>query len=111
MAFVARFLTLVALLVAPLGMVRAHAAVASAGLAASHAMAGGGGRCADRDQSAPHPDRAAIDCTIACAGVASLTTQVPARPSAPVAVETEIRPVATLHGLHPESDPPPPRFA
>ena len=66
MAFVARFLTLVALLLAPLGMMRAHAAVANGGHATSHAraMTGDGGHCAGRDQPAPQPDKASIDCTI-----------------------------------------------
>ena len=114
MAVLARILTLFALLLAPLGMMQAHAAMpAGGGHAMSHAMpmAGGGGHCADRDRPAPRPDKSSIDCTIACAGVASLSSPVPARPSPPVAVVVEIRPVATLHGLHPESDPPPPRLA
>jgi hypothetical protein len=114
MAFVARILTLLALVVAPLGMMQAHAATPIGGdHSASKAMAttASGGHCADRDRHAPQPDKASIDCTIACAGVASLFTPVPARPTAPVSVVVEIRPVATLHGLHPESDPPPPRLA
>ena len=114
MAVLARILTLLALLLAPLGMMQAHAAMpAVTGPATSHAMAmpGGAGHCADRDQPAPQPDKASIDCTIACAGVASLSTPVPARSAIPATVMVEIRPAATLHGLHPESDPPPPRLA
>ena len=114
MAFAARILTLIGLLLAPLGMLQAHAAMPiAAGHATSHAatVTGGSTHCADREPPAPPHDTGSIDCTIACAGVASLSPPVPARPATSAAVVVEIRPAADLHGLHPESEPPPPRVA
>ena len=76
-----------------------------------HAPMATTGHCQDM----PSPDhkkadKAAIDCMIACAAVASAEG---VSPSVPVSVADA--PVSVLlplvSGLHPEADPPPPRFS
>jgi len=70
------------------------------------------GHCADMapDRDSNDQQRPDIDCMIACSAI----------PAADFAVETHAteaaflepaRLVSALHGLHPESDPPPPRFS
>ena len=108
-----RFLTLIALLLAPLSM--SHAAMAmpaGAPAAADHhtdAVASAH-HCGGTDQPDKERPVSGIDCTIACSAVSSAESDIVARPilAAPV---PQIALASSLHGLHPESDPPPPRFA
>ena len=110
-----RFLTLFALLLAPFGMMSAHAQMAAPESAAvGHHMsaAGSSDHCGDRDSDSSDEKQrpSGIDCTIACSAVASVEATIVAHPHAAVPAPP-ITLAATLHGLHPESEPPPPRFA
>lgn len=109
-----RFLTLVALLIAPLRMMSAHAEMAMPAPAdKGHHMAaaatsdhcGGGMNQPRKDQPA-----SGIDCTIACSACPSAESTLIAHPhpAAPIPPATL---ASALIGLHPESDPPPPRLA
>jgi hypothetical protein len=51
-----------------------------------------------------------IDCLIACSALPSLAFEVEVQPHPPSFVEPAPL-LAALHGLHPESDPPPPRLS
>ena len=106
-----RILTMLALLVAPLGMVGGHAAMAMpvAATAATGHCADIGGMADDGDGSSQE-DRSAIDCTISCSALPALAGALTDQPPLPAMART-----VTLHGLvrglHPESDDPPPRTA
>ena len=105
-----RFLTLLALLLAPLGMVRAHAAMAIPADASASAHHGGADPCGGMDRPAGQQPSSGIDCGIACSAMPSGDSEIAAHPMVAAAVPTALL-AADLHGLHPESDPPPPRFA
>jgi hypothetical protein len=97
-----RWLTLLALLFAPLTMI-------GGGPAMAHDQTVAAGHCADSDKPAEAPTSAPVDCMIACAGC--LPTQSGA-PSARLPLEAAARsaPLAFgLRGLHPEAATPPPR--
>ena len=100
---------LAALLLAPIGMVGGHAAMAAAPEASPS------GHCADMagsHEQAP-ADKApgkSIDCMIACACVPSPTVQL-ADPPLPVAVPGPAMIASLAGGLNPAADPPPPRFS
>lgn len=109
-----RFLTLLALLIAPLRMMSAHAEMAmpaASGAAAHHTAANvPSDHCGGMDQPGNEPPPSGIDCTIACSACPSAETQVDGHPVA-AAAEPPVAVASILLGLHPESDPPPPRFA
>ncbi|HEX8125735.1 MAG TPA: hypothetical protein VF548_09160 [Allosphingosinicella sp.] len=96
-----RWLTLIALFMAPLAMIEAGPAMAH-----GHAVAGG--RCSKSDEK-DHPSPAApADCMIACAGVllhgdSDLDRPRPARSAEPATLAYR------LDGLSPEAATPPPR--
>lgn len=97
-----RWLTLLALLFAPLAMI-------GGGPAMAHDQVVAAGQCADSDKPAEAPASAPVDCMIACAGCLSNPGgRVEAR--LPLEAAEEPAPVAFgLHGLHPEAATPPPR--
>lgn len=111
-----RLLAIFAVILSPLSMATSHAAMASPAASASMAdhMAAATpiGHCADmagqEDKGgAPAPN---IDCLIACSALPTLAFEVQVHPVFASFVEPAAL-VAALHGLHPESDPPPPRFS
>lgn len=98
-------LALIALMIAPFGRM-GLAEAATAHHAAPMAMAG---HC--EDMPAPEsgkPNKAAIDCMIACA---AMTTESAAdiAHAAPDPVAVAPRPLLSLHGIQPEAETPPPR--
>lgn len=113
-----RFLTILAMLFAPLGMVGEHAAMAmpaAADAPAHHAeSAAPAAHCADMtaqagDESDLGKD-CMTDCAIACSAVPAFVGGIALHE--PLAAMIEPQPLARgLRGLHPESDPPPPRNA
>ena len=108
-----RFLTLFALLLAPLGMMRAHAAMAIPAQGHSvHVMgsAAPSEPCGGMHQPSKQAPASSIDCTIACSVLAGVSVEVAAHP-VPAAPAPSFLAAVSLHGLTPESDPPPPRTA
>lgn len=110
-----RLLAILAMLFAPLGMMGGHAAMAMPAQATQAAMDHGammdpGGHCADREKQSHDRKGASIDCMIACSAMPTAELRVEDRPSMPAIVEPAA-PANGLRGLHPESDPPPPRFS
>jgi hypothetical protein len=108
-----RFLSLIALILAPIGMMSGHAAIAmSAVSAGAHHMdeMASPDHCAGMDQPSKNSSQTSVDCTFACSVLPAAETEIGAHPlaasSAPYA-----RPNQAVHSLHPESDPPPPRYA
>jgi hypothetical protein len=105
--FLLSIMALLALLVAPIGMI-GGAAMAMP----HHQPQAAAGHCA----GAPVPDhrggedRAAIDCMIACAGVPAIPPSAPAA-VAPIAASPDQAPLRSLHGLQPEAATPPPRIS
>lgn len=110
-----RFLTILAVLLAPLSMMGGHAAMAMPSPAPTAAMDHGqsdsaAGHCADMDQDQSGQTSPSIDCMIACSAIHSAEFAVASHPA--VHSATPIASLPGLHpGLHPESDPPPPRFS
>jgi len=109
-----RILAILAVLFAPLGMMSEHAAMAVApsaqpvmGQMAAMDMAG---HCADMDKQSQDQPGSGIDCMIACSALPSTEGAVIARPMT-ASVLQKIPVMEGLNGLHPESDPPPPRFS
>lgn len=103
-------LAVLALLLAPFG----RAAAAEAMAASGHTPAGSASHCRQMPSENPVHDgqdhRGTIDCLIACAVVAAEDSpSLAARPAA--ASAKMARALPTFTGLHPESDPPPPRFS
>lgn len=113
-----RLLTILALLLAPLGMIGEHAAMAMTAPEASAHHAGDAaqaGHCAgmtgqsEDEKKAPDRD-CLIDCAIACSAIPAVGNMMGDQPM-PAAL-AQPRPLAgRMSGLHPESDPPPPRIA
>ena len=106
----ARLLTLLALLFAPIVMNASHVWAAPGRSAAeSNHEAMPAGHCAGLDEpDGDDESRPDADCTIACSALPAiaglLCDPLPAtRTSAPPPASASVR------GLHPESDPPPPR--
>jgi hypothetical protein len=101
----ARLLTILALLAAPVGMLSGHAAMAAPGVS--------GGHCAEvteaHDQAPEHAAPAvSVDCAIACACVPPIGAQLAeAPPLADRAAATP--PIAFVAGFNLTADPPPPR--
>jgi hypothetical protein len=104
------FLALLALVLAPLGMMDAHAAMAAPapGLAAHHGQSSD--HCAGMDQPEKLKPVSCIDCIMVCSGVPVAESGVAAHPLA-TAPLPRLPLEQRVHGLHPESEPPPPRFA
>jgi hypothetical protein len=105
-----RILALLALVLAPLGMIGARPAMAAPtpGVAAHHGQASD--HCAGMDQPAEPEPVSCIDCIMVCSGLPAAGSEVAAHP-----VSTATLPRLPLeqrvHGVNPESEPPPPRFA
>jgi hypothetical protein len=107
-----RFLILLALLVAPFRMIVAHEAMAAPTpqVGAHHMSADRAVPCGSEGMPSKQSDGASIDCTIACSVVAAMAAGIEVHPIC--AATPSPAPLAVaLNGLHPESDPPPPRFA
>ena len=106
-----RFLMLLALLVAPFRMAAHEAMAAPAAQAGAHHMSADMAvPCGSEGMPSKQRHGASIDCTIACSVVATEAAETEVHPICTVAPSAAPLAVA-LHGLHPESDPPPPRFA
>ena len=105
------FLTLLALLIAPLRMMSAHAEMAMPAASASSPVyittAAPSEHCGGMDQPRKDQPASGVDCTIACSACPSADTRVDAHPQA-VAAVPPVAAASVLLGLHPESDPPPP---
>lgn len=109
-----RILTILAMLFAPFGMMSGHTAMAmpmpdsavmahgSAGAPAEH--------CADMDRDQTGQTSPSIDCMIACSAVPAAEFAVESHAAVHGILQTT-RLASLLPGLHPESDPPPPRFS
>jgi hypothetical protein len=97
-----RWLTLLALLVAPLAMIGGSPATA-------HVQAESAGHCAETEKPDRAPPSGPVDCMIACAGC--LPTQAGTLAALP-RLESAARPAPAafrLRGLNPEAAIPPPR--
>lgn len=111
-----RLLTMIAVLFSSLSMMSGHAAMAMPAPSAStmdHMKATApAGHCADMAADREPDDQGApdIDCMIACSAIPAADFEVETHPMAAGFLEP-VRLVSALHGLHPESDPPPPRFS
>ena len=110
-----RVLTILAVLLAPLGMMGGHAAMAMPAPAATsvmdHGQAGSpAGHCADMDQDQTGQTSPSIDCMIACSAVPAAEFVVASQPAAHGVMQIGAL-AGLLPGLHPESDPPPPRLS
>jgi len=109
-----RLLTIFAVIFSPLSMTGGHAAMAMPAAASSmadrSAAAVPAGHCADMDGQQDRSGQPApnVDCLIACSALPTLDFEVEAHPVLASFIEPAPR-MAALHGLHPESDPPPPR--
>ena len=113
-----RILTLLALLVAPLGMVGEHAAMAmpSASAVSNHGQtsepsahcAEMGSQTQDGDETSPSGD--CLDCAVTCSALPAIGNLV-SEPALGPAMARSLALVARVRGLHPESDDPPPRTA
>lgn len=99
-------LAMLALVASPFGRM----AAAEAMVAPHHQAAAMAGHCPDMpaqdDGAAPQ----AIDCMIACAAMAGADAPAFGEPQAMPAAEAHFAPPVSA-GLHPESEPPPPRFS
>ena len=95
-----RLLTLLALVVMPLGMAGAPAAAEP--VAAAHS-----GHCDDQRAPAQAPTHDATHCAT-CAGLPAMEPAVEPLPSQPRA-EVQAPPARFLHGLHPDIATPPPK--
>ena len=110
-----RFLTMLALLLAPLGMVGQHAAMAIPGTAqAAEHYAENADHCAgmsseSEDEGSPNTG-CLVDCAVACSAIPALGSEIADQPIA-LALAQRLALISRVTGLHPESDPPPPRIA
>jgi hypothetical protein len=96
-----RWLTLIALLLAPLAMIGGAPAMAHDAVA---------GQCEDMGSPAEAPPAAPVDCMIACAGLPAQGSAVALHKGVPAAREP-LALTAHLSGLQPEAAIPPPRFS
>lgn len=106
-ARILRILTLLAVLLMPLGMIGGSPAMASGHHKAAPAAAG---HCADMDDQKKDPPGRSADCTVACAAIPAFAADVPHRAPTPASAETRA-PLPTMRGLDPEAATPPPRPA
>ena len=110
-----RALTIFGLLFAPLGIIGGHAAMAmpadTASTVMNHGQAGApAGHCADIGQDQNGQTSPSIDCTIACSVMPAADFEIASHPAARGLVQVAAL-ASLLRGLHPESDPPPPRLS
>ncbi|MGQ0558030.1 MAG: hypothetical protein ACT4OE_00325 [Sphingosinicella sp.] len=104
-----RFLAMLALLLAPLGMNgRAVAASHDASAAAMPAMADG--HCPDMGGDSPQYPEPDVSCTIACAALPAIDATMPVQ-AVLLPPQLVTKKTGDLHGFNPEADPPPPRTA
>lgn len=98
-----QLLVLAALMLAPFGRIGMAEARAMPQMMASH--------CGDQPMPAPAKGHAmSVDCTIACAAMASPAAPGFAPPP-PAGALLVAAPTLFLAGVRPEADPPPPRFS
>ena len=105
MRFVLSILALLAVLLAPAGILGSHAAMAMPQQAAAS-----GGHCDEQKQHEGEQDQAMIDCALACSALASHEPNIGDEPS-PDAAAPDALPSLALHGMRPEAATPPPRFS
>ncbi len=109
-----RLLTIFAVIFSPLSVASGHAAMAmpAAPTSTDHTSAASASHCADMDgQKDKGGQRApSIDCMIACSALPTLDFEIEAH-SMPAGFLEPALFISALHGLHPESDPPPPRLS
>ena len=114
-----RFLTILAVLFAPISMASAHGAMAAPipqQAQMHHAQMADmpAGHCGDMDQGDRSDHKApmspGIDCTIACSMIMA-SAEVFADGPLPAAQMRTLRLATSRKGLNPESDPPPPRLS
>ena len=105
-----RLLALLALVLAPFGMLGTHPAMAmpAPAVAAHHNQASE--HCVGMDQPEKPKPSSCIDCIMVCAGLPAAESDIAAHPLA-TAVLPRLSVEQRVRGLHPESEPPPPRFA
>jgi hypothetical protein len=99
-----KWLTFLALLLAPFAMIGGSPASA-------HAQTVEAGHCAETEKPAEAPPSTPVDCMVACAGCLPTPGAMPAAlPSLQAAARSA--PIAfCLRGLHPEAAIPPPRLS
>jgi len=105
-----QLLALLAMVLAPLGMMSTHAAMAAPAPVANVHHGSGTDHCAGLDQPARPKPVSCIDCIMVCAGLPAAQSDVAAHPLA-TAVLPRLPLEQRVNGLHPESEPPPPRIA
>jgi hypothetical protein len=104
---VMRLLTLLAVLLAPIGMVDWVAAQALPAMEHCAGMQQVNGESGGKSEGQPAQRH---DCMMACAAIPSLGLNVVAEPRAAIAA-TPVPPPIFVHGLSPEAATPPPRSA
>lgn len=97
-------LGLFAVLLAPLGMLGSHAAMAMPKQAASS------GNCSEQQSEHSSGERATIDCAIACTALPSHEPLLPPAQIVAAAVPAA-NPILSLQGMRPEAATPPPRYS
>ncbi len=109
-----RFLTILAVLLSPVSMMGGHAAMAmptpSVSTMDHMPMAAPAGHCADMDENSRDQADPDINCMIACSAIPAADFQVDMHPMLVSLVPTA-RLSSGPRGLHPGSDPPPPRLS
>jgi len=110
-----RFLTIVAMLLAPFGMIMGSHAAMAMPLSSASTMdpmqeVAPAGHCADLDRGSKDEMSLDIDCMIACSALATAYFEVETHPILTALIDPG-PPSGGHSGLHPESDPPPPRFS
>lgn len=105
-----QLLALLALVLAPLGMMSTHAAMAAPAPASNVHHSQASEHCAGMDQPARPKPVSCIDCIMVCAGLPAANSDIAAHPLATAALPG-LPPEQRVRGLHPESEPPPPRIA
>lgn len=110
-----QLLALLAMILAPVGMATGHDGMAAPVATAHHVTEMAADHCTGMDQPGdrkpmnPQPP-SCIDCSMVCAGLAAVDSQVALHPVAAASLP-RIPLEDAVQGLHPESDPPPPRLA
>ena len=99
-------LALLALLLAPAGMLGSHAAMAMPPEAAMSAMS----HCDDRQAPTDHDRKAMLDCAIACTAMPAAEPMLASEPALPAPLPALTR-VRLVDGIPAEAATPPPRFS
>ena len=108
-----RILTILAVLLAPLGMLGGHPAMATpapSDPAMSHMAIDPAGHCADIDKQSKDQPGSSIDCMIACSVLLTAENVLSVHPVA-ISPRQPRTLAVVLNGLHPEWDTPPPRLS